>query len=34
VDEAKETRNIEFIFSLDFSGTYFAAGKYPTLTHE
>jgi hypothetical protein len=31
MDEAKETRNFEFNFSLDLPVTYFVAGKYPTL---
>jgi hypothetical protein len=31
MDEAKETRNFEFNFSLDLPGTYFVSGKYPTL---
>jgi len=31
VDEVKETRNIEFNFSLVLSDTYFGPVKYPTL---
>ena len=31
MNEVKETRNIEFNFSVHLTGTYFGSCRYPTL---